>query len=57
MDDELSEGPRSESDAGFADERQTSRFSYAELDRRVRVLERALVDLQSRVERLEASTH
>jgi hypothetical protein len=33
------------------------RFSHAELERRVRSLEQAFSDLQSRVERLEATTH
>jgi uncharacterized protein YceH (UPF0502 family) len=33
------------------------RFSHAELDRRVRTLEETVADLQTRVERLEGSTH
>jgi hypothetical protein len=33
------------------------KFSHAELDRRMRSLEEAVSDLQSRVERLETSTH
>ena len=33
------------------------RFSYAELDRRMQTLEEAVSDLQTRVERLETSTH
>jgi hypothetical protein len=33
------------------------KFSHAELDRRVRTLEESVADLQTRVERLESSTH
>jgi hypothetical protein len=33
------------------------RFSHAELDRRLRTLEQAFTDLQTRVERLETTTH
>ena len=33
------------------------KFSHADLDRRVRTLEDSVSDLQSRVERLESSTH
>ena len=33
------------------------KFSHAELDRRVRMLEEGLAGLQARVERLEGSTH
>lgn len=33
------------------------KFSHAELDRRVRSLEESVSDLQTRVERLESSTH
>ncbi len=33
------------------------KFSHVELDRRVRTLEEAVSDLQTRVERLETSTH
>ena len=33
------------------------KFSHVEIDRRVRSLEDAVADLQSRVERLEGSTH
>ena len=33
------------------------RFSHVEIDRRMRSLEDAVADLQSRVERLEGSTH
>ena len=33
------------------------KFSHAEIDRRMRSLEDAVADLQSRVERLEDSTH
>jgi predicted nucleic acid-binding Zn-ribbon protein len=55
---------RQEMRTGFADTQAMIRFSHAELDRRVRTVEenqRALEDalsaLQSRVERLEGSTH
>jgi uncharacterized protein YceH (UPF0502 family) len=41
----------------FNDVRSMIRFSHHELDRRVRSLEETLADLQSRVERLEGSTH
>jgi hypothetical protein len=34
---------------------KTVRFSYAELDRRIRTLEGTVADLESRVERLETS--
>lgn len=43
--------------AEFADVRSMIKFSHAELDRRVRTLEENVSDLQSRVERLESSTH
>jgi len=33
------------------------KFSHAELDRRLRMLEESVTDLQARVERLESSTH
>lgn len=33
------------------------KFSHVEIDRRIRSLEDAIADLQSRVERLESSTH
>ena len=33
------------------------KFSHVEIDRRMRTLEDAVADLQSRVERLEGSTH
>jgi hypothetical protein len=33
------------------------KFSHVEIDRRMRSLEDAIADLQSRVERLEGSTH
>ena len=55
---------RDEMRRGFADTQAMIKFSHAELDRRVRTLEedhRALeetvADLQTRVERLESSTH
>jgi predicted AAA+ superfamily ATPase len=38
-------------------ERLENRFSYAELDRRLRTLEDTVADLQARVERLEQSPH
>lgn len=41
----------------FDDVRSMIRFSHHELDRRVRTLEETVADLQSRVERLESSTH
>jgi len=44
-------------DRGFAETQAMIRFSHAELERRVRTLEQAFSDLQSRVERLEATTH
>ena len=39
--------------------RETRRYfeTHVKLDRRVRTLEQAFADLQSRVERLEATTH
>lgn len=42
---------------GFAETQAMIKFSHAELERRVRTLEQAFSDLQSRVERLEATTH
>ena len=42
---------------GFADTQAMIKFSHAELDRRLRTLEQVVADLQSRVERLESSTH
>ena len=55
---------RQEMRTGFADTQAMIKFSHAELDRRVRTveenqraLEDALAALQSRVERLEGSTH
>jgi prefoldin subunit 5 len=44
-------------DRGFADTQAMIKFSHAELDRRVAKLEQAFADLQSRVERLETTTH
>lgn len=41
---------------GFADTQAMIKFSHAELDRRIRMLEEGFADLQARVERLE-STH
>lgn len=40
-----------------ADTQAMIKFSHADLDRRVRALEEGLTDLQTRVERLEGSTH
>ena len=48
---------RDEMRRGFADTQAMVKFSHAELDRRVRTLEESVADLQSRVERLESSTH
>ncbi|HXG59315.1 MAG TPA: hypothetical protein VNL91_09865 [Thermoanaerobaculia bacterium] len=48
---------RDETRRGFAETQAMIKFSHAELDRRVRALEQAMADLQSRVERLESSTH
>jgi iron uptake system EfeUOB component EfeO/EfeM len=44
-------------DRGFAETQAMIKFSHAELDRRVRALEQAMSDLQSRVEKLESITH
>lgn len=44
-------------ESGFAETQAMIKFSHAELDRRVRRLEEGLSALQSRVERLEESTH
>lgn len=41
----------------FNDVRPMIKFSHHELDRRLRTLEDVVADLQSRVERLESSTH
>ena len=41
----------------FDNTRSMIKFSHHELDRRVRTLEETVADLQSRVERLESSTH
>ncbi|HUP60910.1 MAG TPA: hypothetical protein VNA69_10875 [Thermoanaerobaculia bacterium] len=41
----------------FNDVRSMIKFSHHELDGRLRTLERTVSDLQSRVERLESSTH
>lgn len=41
----------------FNDVRSMIKFSHHELDRRVRTLEETVSDLQTRVERLESSTH
>jgi hypothetical protein len=48
---------RGEMRSGFADTQAMIKFSHAELDRRLRSLEESVTDLQSRVERLESSTH
>ena len=42
---------------GFVETQAMIKFSHAELDRRVRALEQAFADLQTRVERLESTTH
>jgi hypothetical protein len=42
---------------GFAETQAMIKFSHAELDRRLRALEQVVVDLQTRVERLEETTH
>jgi hypothetical protein len=42
---------------GFVETQAMIKFSHAELDRRVRTLEEIVSDLQTRVERLETSTH
>ena len=44
-------------DRGFTETQAMIKFSHAELDRRVRALELAIADLQTRVERLETTTH
>lgn len=41
----------------FNDTRSMIKFSHHELDRRVRTLEESVADLQTRVGRLESSTH
>ena len=41
----------------FNDVRSMIKFSHHELDRRLRTLEEVVADVQSRVERLESSTH
>ncbi len=41
----------------FNDVRSMIKFSHHELDRRLRTLEEVVSDLQTRVERLESSTH
>lgn len=55
---------RQEMRAGFAETQAMIKFSHVELDRRVRSLEAAqrtveetLADVQTRLERLESSTH
>ena len=42
---------------GFVETQAMIKFSHAELDRRVRMLDEGLAGLQARVERLEGSTH
>jgi len=46
---------RQEVRAEFQEVKAMIKFSYAELDRRVRSLEHEIVDLRSRVERIEAA--
>jgi predicted RNase H-like nuclease (RuvC/YqgF family) len=41
---------------GFEETQAMIRFSHAELDRRVRALEKAITDLETRVDRLEQTT-
>jgi len=41
----------------FVETRAMIKFSHHELDRRLRTLEEVVADLQSRVERLESTTH
>lgn len=48
---------REEMRRGFTETQAMIKFSHAEIDRRMRSLEDAVADLQSRVERLEDSTH
>lgn len=43
--------------AEFVETRAMIKFSHSELDRRVRTLEDTVADLQTRVERLESTTH
>jgi hypothetical protein len=43
--------------SGFAETQAMIKFSHAELDRRVRLLEEGLSALQVRGEKLESSTH
>ena len=47
---------RQETRRGFTETQAMIKFSHAELDRRVRVLEEAVSNLQTRLERLEATT-
>ena len=46
-----------EIDRGFAETQAMIKFSHAELERRVRMLEQGFSDLQARIERLENTTH
>jgi DNA-binding ferritin-like protein len=48
---------RDEMARGFAETQAMIKFSHADLDRRMRTLEETVADLQTRVERLELSTH
>lgn len=48
---------REEMRRGFAETQAMIKFSHVEIDRRVRTLEEPVADLQSRVDRLEDSTH
>jgi hypothetical protein len=48
---------RDEIRRGFAETQAMIKFSHVGIDRRMRSLEDAVADLQSRVERLEGSTH
>jgi chromosome segregation ATPase len=44
-------------DRGLEETQAMIKFSHAELDRRVRVLEKLLSDLEARIDRLEATVH
>src|SRR5438874_12853917 len=55
--DRVEERLAAEMAAGFNDLRAMIKFSHHELDRRLRTLEDVVSDLQTRVERLESTTH
>lgn len=52
--DEKLERFRQEVKEGFKEVKAMIKFSYAELDRRIRTVEETVLSLQARVERLEA---